>query len=118
MRKTKKHKAFSIVEKNQMVLLYLDKHMGVMEIVRKYDIGSRSDLYKWVKQFREFGTCVDTRGKATKKDAPNKGRPRKYNDNLEDLTKDQLIERIKLYKDIKKSLAYLNKEQQDKNTKY
>lgn len=117
MRITKKHKVFSIEEKNQIVLLYLDKHMGAMEIVRKYGIGSRSDLYKWVNQYRENGTCVDNRGKASKKDNPKVGRPRKYNEKLEDLTKEQLIERLNLYKDIKKSLAYLNKQQQNKNTK-
>ena len=117
MRITKKHKVFSIEEKNQIVLLYLDKHMGKMEIVRKYGIGSRSDLYVWIKQYKEHGTCIDNRGKATKFEAPGKGRPRKYNENLEDLTKEQLIERLNLYKDIKKSLAYLNKQQQNKNTK-
>ncbi len=117
MRKTKKHKVFTIVEKNQLVLLYLDNHMSVMEIVRKYQLGNKSDLYKWIKQYREHGTCVDLRGKATKYEAPNKGRPRKYNENLEDLTKEQLIERLNLYKDIKKSLAYLNNELQNKNIK-
>lgn len=39
IRKTnrKTHKKYSIDEKNQIVLLYLDRHMGVAEIVRKYD---------------------------------------------------------------------------------
>ena len=117
MRKTKKHKVFTIEEKNQVVLLYLDKHMRTMDIVRNYQIGGKSDLYKWVKQYREYGTCVDNRGKATKSEAPGKGRQKKYNENLEDLTKEQLIERLNLYQDIKKSLAYLNNEQQNKNTK-
>jgi transposase-like protein len=117
MRRTKKHKVFSIEEKNQIVLLYLDRHMSRQQIVDMYDIGSKSVLHRWIKQYEEYGTCVDRRGKATKQEAPNKGRPKKYNENLEDLTKEQLIERLNLYKDIKKSLAYLNKEQQNKNTK-
>ena len=117
MRKTKKHKVFSLTEKNQIVLLYLDDHMGVMDIVRSYGIGNRSQLYKWVRQYRAHGTCIDQRGKATKNEAPTKGRARKNNENLEDLTKAQLIERLNLYKDIIKSLAYLNKEQLNKNTK-
>ena len=117
MRKTKKHKVFSIEEKNQIVLLYQDRHMSRQQIVDKYDIASKSVLHRWIKQYEEFGTCVDRRGKATKKDNPKIGRPRKYNEKLEDLTKEQLIERLNLYKDIKKSLAYLNKEQQNKNTK-
>jgi transposase-like protein len=117
VRKTKKHKVFTITEKNQIVLLYLDDHMGVMDIVRSYGIGNRSQLYKWIRQYREHGTCIDQRGKATKAEVLTKGRPKKYNANLEDLTKEQLIERLNLYKDIKKSLAYLNNEQQNKNTK-
>lgn len=117
MRKTKKHKVFSIEEKNQIVLLYLDRHMGISQILREFDVSSSSVLRRWINQYREYGTCGDGRGKATKKDNPKKGRPRKYNENLEDLTKEQLIERLNLYKDIKKSLAYLKSEQQNKNTK-
>jgi transposase-like protein len=117
VRKTKKHKVFSIKEKNQIVLLYLDNHIGLSQIIREYDIASRSVISRWIIQYREFGTCVDRRGIGCKDTIPNKGRPRKYNENLEDLTKEQLIERLYLYKDIKKSLAYLNKEQQNKNTK-
>jgi transposase-like protein len=117
MRKTKKHKVFSIEEKNQIVLLYFDRHMSRKEILREYNIAHSSVLHRWIEQYREHGTCVDLRGKTTKKDNPKVGRPRKYNENLEDLTKEQLIERLNLYKDIKKSLAYLKSEQQNKNTK-
>lgn len=106
-RKTKKHKAFSIKEKNQIVLLYLDKHMGPAEILRNFDIPSESVLRRWVKQYRELGTCVDRRGQGTKKDIPNKGRPKKYVKTLEELNKEQLIEKVRMYEDIKKSLVYL-----------
>jgi transposase-like protein len=54
VRKTKKHKVFSITEKNQIVLLYLDNHIGVMDIVRSYGIGNRSQLYRWVRQYRDM----------------------------------------------------------------
>ena len=117
MRKTKKHMVYSIEEKNQIALLYLDNHIGMSQIKREYDIASISVIQRWVKQYKEYGTCVDNRGKATKEDGVRKGRPNKYTEQLEDLTKEQLIERVKLYQDIKKSLAYLNKEQQNKNTK-
>ena len=117
MRKNKKHRVFSIDEKNRIVLLYRDRHMSRTQIIKEYNIANDSILHRWIKQYQEFGTCVDRRGKATKIEVPTKGRPRKYNEKLEDLTKDQLIERLNLYKDIKKSLAYLNKEQQNKNTK-
>lgn len=113
MRKTKKHKQYTIEEKNKIVLLYLDRHMGATQIVREYEICDRKRLYAWVKQYKEFGTCVDRRGKATKKEAPNKGRPKKYKVNLEDLSKEQLIEKVKMYEDIKKSMAYLIDQQQN-----
>ena len=111
--KYKKHRKHSIKEKNQIVLLYLDKHMRRQEILQKFDISSKSVLYKWIKQYKEFGTCVDRRGKASKKDGVQKGRPKKYKVNLEELSKEQLIEKIKMYEDIKKSMAYLIKEQQN-----
>ena len=117
MRKTKKYRVFSIEEKNQIVLLYFDRHMSRKEILREYNISNSSVLHLWIEQYKTHGTCIDRRGKATKKDNPKKGRPRKYNENLEDLTKEQLIERLNLYRDIKKSLAYLNNEQQNKNIK-
>ena len=107
MRKTKKHRVFSIEEKNQIVLLYLDRHMGARQIKKKYNIVHDQTLYTWINQYKEFGTCVDRRGKATKKEAPTKGRPKKYKVNLEELSKEQLIEKIKMYDDIKKSMAYL-----------
>jgi len=112
MRKTKKHKTYSIEEKNEIVELFLSKKMRTEAIVRKYDICSRSTLYKWINQYREFGTCVDRRGKATKEQAPNKGRTKKHKVDLNELSKEVLIERIKMYEDIKKSIAYLLKEQQ------
>ena len=117
MARYKKHKKYSIEERNQLVLLYLDRHMSSYQIIRENDIASRSVFYRWVKQYREFGTCVDGRGKATREQAPNKGRPRKYKENLEELSKEQLIERVKMYQDIKKSMAYLIDQQQNSNIK-
>ncbi len=35
MRITEKHEVFSIDEKKQIALLYLDKHMRIMEIVNR-----------------------------------------------------------------------------------
>ncbi len=109
MRKNEKHKSYSIEEKNKIVLLYLDQHMKMMDIVRRYNIGSRSQVYKWVKQYQTYGTVIDNRGKATKQDNPRKGRPRKYEEDLTSLSKEALIEKVRLYEDIKKCLAYLKK---------
>lgn len=113
MRKQRKGPKFTIEDKNKIVLLYLDRHMGRQEIVTKFSIPNKSMLHRWINQYKEFGTCVDRRGKATKKDNPKIGRPRKYNVNLEELSKEQLIEKIKMYEDIKKSMAYLVDQQQN-----
>jgi transposase-like protein len=109
MRKNEKHTSYSIEEKNQIVLLYLDDQIGIADIVRRYDIGSKSQIYKWVKQYQTSGTVIDLRGKATKADNPRKGRPKKYEEDLESLSKEALIEKVRLYEDIKKCLAYLKK---------
>ena len=117
VRKTKKHKVYSIEEKNQIVLLYLDKHIGMTQLVRDYDIAGRSVIQRWVKQYLENGTCLDDRGKGTKLEIPNKGRPRKnLEKSLEEMTKEELIERVRMLEDIKKSLACLD-EQRKKNIK-
>ena len=120
IRKTnnKTHKKYTIKEKNQIVLLYLDRHMGFKEIMRAYSIGHDSDLQKWVKQYKTYGTCVDGRGKTTKLENPNKGRPRKIPERqLEEYSKEELIQRCRMLEDIKKSMAYLVTLKQKKNIK-
>lgn len=117
MRKTKKHKVYTTEEKIQIVLLYLDRHMGVRQIVREYDLSNHTVLYRWVKQYNETGTIVEMRGKGSKHEFPNKGRPRKTPEKtLEEMSKEELIERVRLLEDIKKSLACLD-EKQKKNIK-
>ena len=113
MSKRIKHRKHTIEEKNKIVLLYLDRHMSVRDITKAYDLSDPRRLYDWINQYKEFGTCVDRRGKATKKEVPNKGRPKKYKVNLEELSKEQLIEKIKMNEDIKKSMAYLINQQQN-----
>ena len=104
IRKTnhKTHKKYTIEEKNQIVLLYLDHHMGVSQIVKTYDLNRDSQLYDWLSQYKTYGTCVDNRGKCTKLENKNKGRPRKTLEKpLEEYTKEELIERCRLLEDIK-----------------
>lgn len=116
--KNKTHKKYTIEEKNQIVTLYLDRHMGVAEIVRTYDLAKDIILYRWVKQYKEFGTCVDRRGKATKIETPKKGRPKKLQERtLEEYSKEELIQRCRMLEDIKKSMAYLVNQKQKKNIK-
>ena len=120
IRKTnnKTHKKYTIEEKNQIVLLYLDRHMGPRRIVKEYDLANLNTLYKWVRKYKEFGTCIDRRGKSTKIENPKKGRPRKLPERtLEEYSKEELIERCRMLEDIKKSMAYLVNQKQKKNIK-
>ena len=120
IRKTnnKTHKKYTIEEKNQIVLLYLDHHMGMVEMVRTYDIASKSTLHRWINQYRQYGTCIDERGKATKIETSKKGRPRKTPERtLEEYSKEELIQRCRMLEDIKKSMAYLVTLKQKKNIK-
>ena len=120
IRKTnnKTHKKYSIEEKNQIVLLYLDRHMGREELIRIYDIASKSTLHRWINQYRKYGTCIDERGTTTKAENPNKGRPRNTSERtLEEFSKEELIQRCRMLEDIKKSMAYLVTLKQKKNIK-
>ena len=115
--KRKEYKKRSIEEKNEIALLYLDRHMSYREITRFYNLASSSSIQTWVKQYREFGTCVDRRGQGTIEIFPKKARAKKDIKNLEDLSKEQLIEKVRLYEDIKKSMAYLINLPSNKNIK-
>ena len=120
IRKTnnKTHKKYTIEEKNQIVLLYLDHHMGMVEMVRTYDIASKSTLLRWINQYRQYGTCIDERGTTTKIENPKKGRQRKIPERtLEEYSKEELIQRCRMLEDTKKSMAYLVNQKQKKNIK-
>lgn len=104
MRKTIKHKVYSIEEKNKIVKRYLDGEIGYMDCLREYDLGGKSVLEKWKNQVLEFGTVVDRRGR-NKPGGKPKGRPKKAD--LKSLSKDELISIIGVYEDIKKTMAYL-----------
>lgn len=112
MRKTKKHKVYTIEQKNEIVVLYQDRHLSSRQIMEIYEIGNKSKLDRWISQYRTYGTTVDNRGRGTKIELGNKGRPRKYTEDLSQLSKENLIERVKAHEAIKKSPAYLlDKEQ-------
>ena len=91
--------------------MYLYRHKSYREITKEYGLSSTSTLSKWARQYRDNGTCVDNRGRGTKKEIPNKGRPKKHIQPLEQMSKKELIEKVRLYEDIKKSLAYLMNQQ-------
>ena len=105
-RKTRKHPQYAIEQKNEIVKAYLDQEIRLIEITRRYDIDKRVVL-RWVKQYRQFGTAVDGRGRASKKGNPRIGRPK--NIDFEAMTKEELIAYIKVGEAIKKAVAYLRK---------
>ena len=112
------HAKYTNEEKEKIVLLYLNQEMGPTQIVRQFDLADPNVLYRWVKIYKKYGYIIETRGKDTKFNNPNKGRPRKYPEKpLEELSKEELIERVRMLEDIKKSLVYLTSQQPNKNTK-
>ena len=114
----KTHTKYTNEEKEKIVLLYLNHEMRFSQILREYDIASESVFYRWIKKYKNNGCITDGRGKATKFNTPNKGRPRKYPERpLEELSKEELIEKVRMLEDIKKSLVYLSSQNPKINTK-
>lgn len=113
-RKTKKHRQYTIDEKNEIVQMYLTgETKGIGSLAKDLDI-YKSMIERWIKQYQEFGTTVDRRGRGNKNEVPNKGRPKNPVE-LEDMSREQLIEHIRMIEDIKKAVAYLKR--QKKNMK-
>ena len=106
-RKTRKHPHYTIEQKNEIVKVYLDGEMTWMKIREQFDINN-GVLGRWIKQYREHGTTVDNRGRGTKFEIPNKGRPKKID--FESMSKEDLLKYIKSGEDIKKVVAYLTKQ--------
>lgn len=112
------HPKYTIEEKEKIALLYINQEMGTAQIVREFNLANNKVLSRWVKQYQQYGKIFETRGKATKINNPNKGRPKKYSEKpLEELSKEELIERVRMLEDIKKSLVYLSSQEPNKNTK-
>ena len=109
----RKYKHWSIQEKNEIVLLYLDQHMSRTQILREFNIPGDSIFQRWVNQYHKFGTCVDNRGKCTKLQNPNKGRQKKTKTNYQNMTKEELIKELELRDELKNFLVYLNRQNKD-----
>lgn len=112
------HPKYTTEEKEKIALLYINHEMSTTQIIKEFNLANSNVLYRWVKQYQLYGKIFETRGKVTKLNNPNKGRPRKYSKkSLEELSKNELIERVRMLEDIKKSLVYLTSQQPNKNTK-
>lgn len=110
MRKTIKHKVYSIKEKNKIAQEYMEGKIGMMSCIRKYDISSKSVLKRWINQINEYGTVLDRRGQSGSEHKP-KGRKKKVD--LNSLSKTELISIIEVYEDIKKTIAYLRRQKRN-----
>jgi len=110
MRKTIKHKVYSIEEKNEITRQYLSGEINFNGCLRTYDISNRSVLHRWIKQVQTYGTVVDRRGQSKPGGRP-KGRPKKVD--LKSLSKEELISIIGVYEDIKKTMAYLRRQRKN-----
>ena len=81
-RKTRKHRQYTIEEKNEIIEMHLSgQTAGIETLAKDLDVAN-SVVERWIKQYQEFGTTVDRRGKGTKEDHPNKGRPKKPMKNI------------------------------------
>lgn len=109
--KYEKHKIHTIDEKNEIVKEYLNGINGYTALLRKYDISSHSVLHRWIKQYRQNGTTSDLRGTGN----PNLGKYSRKKLIPEEMTREELIQYVEATEDIKKLMAYLNK--QKKNIK-
>ena len=82
------HPKYTTKEKEEIALLYINNEMRATQIVKEFNLANNNVLYRWVKQYKEFGKIFETRGKTTKFNNPNKGRPKKYPEKpLEELSK-------------------------------
>lgn len=105
-----KYPKYTIEEKNKIVEEYLEGLTGWNELLEKYQIASDSVLGRWIDQYRRTGTTYDNRGKVAT------GRPKKSNSiNPEEMTREELIQYVKAVEDIKKFMAYQQKQKINTN---
>jgi len=100
----RKNKSYSLELKEKIVKEYLaGKRQS--EILLEYEI-HKSQLHHWVRQYKQFGTFPDGRGKA------KTGRPRLNKIDISQMTKDEYIAYLEMENDILKYLASLKKKSQ------
>ena len=101
---------YSYEFKKEAVEKYLSGKIGGCTIAsRELGLRSKSQLLVWTKLYKQDPELLkqDNRGKATKKDGSNKGRPKKIK--LDELSKDEQIEYLKMENAILKKAKALRK---------
>ena len=93
----KTNNKYSYEFKKEAVEKYLSGEIGGLTIAsRTLGLKSSTQLRNWIKLYREDPELLkqDNRGKASKRDGVIKGRPKKVK--LEELSKDEQIEHLKM----------------------
>lgn len=106
----RKNNAYSPEFKKMAVEKYLSGQYGGCDILsRQLGLKSPTQLKNWAKLYREDPELLeeDNRGKASAKDGVRKGRPKKIN--LDELSKDEQIEYLKMENAILKKAKALRK---------
>ncbi len=99
-----KYKSYSIELKEKIVKEYLEGKSS-SDTTRKYNI-NKSQLYHWKKQYKQFRSFPDGRGKS------KTGRPKLNKVDKSQMTKDEYIAYLEMENDILKYLASLKKKNQ------
>lgn len=109
--KGSKFRNYSPEFKIQVVEDYLSgKSGGIKSVSEKYKLSNEKRVRDWVKIYKQCGLeafLIETRGRSTKADGVNKGRPLKKT--LDDMTKDEQIAYLKMENDILKKVQALQK---------
>ena len=106
----RKNNHYSPEFKKEAVERYLSGELGGMETAsRKLGLKSHRQLMNWTRLYREDPELLkqDGRGKASNKDGIRKGRPKKVK--LDELSKDEQIEYLKMENDVLKKAKALRK---------
>lgn len=109
-KKGSKFNNYSAEFKLRIVEEYLSGEGGSEALARKYGLSDSKRVRDWVKIYKEHGPeyfSIETRGRGTKADGVNKGRPKKVS--LDDMTKDEQIAYLKMENEILKKVQALHK---------
>ena len=107
----RKNNKYSPEFKKEAVERYLSGELGgLTTAVRVLGLRSDTQLFGWTKLYREDPELLkrDGRGKASKKDGVRKGRPKKVK--LDELSKDEQIEYLKMENAILKKAKALRED--------
>ena len=109
-KKGTKFKRYSPEFKKEVVKAYLSGEYGGMDkVVQEFGLKSKAQVYQWLKRYREDPELLEIDGRYLgKKDGVNKGKPKKVK--LDELSKDEQIEQLKMEVAILKKAKALQKQ--------